>query len=230
TRHQHIITIEDPIEFLHTHKNCVVTQRELGQDTDSFGEALRSGLRQDPDVVLVGEMRDLDTIEMALRVAETGHLTLATLHTNTAASTITRIIDVFPAAQQPQIRTQLSNVLEGIMCQALLPNATGTGREMAMEILIPNSAIRNLIREDKTHQIYSIMQSGSDKYGMQTLNQSLAALYRKRAITLETALSISSNADELQELCGRHGSVVGVNSDAFSRGRPNALGYTDTER
>jgi twitching motility protein PilT len=205
TRHQHIITIEDPIEFLHTHKNCVVSQRELGVDTESFGAALRAGLRQDPDVVLVGEMRDLETIELALRVAETGHLTLATLHTNTAASTITRIIDVFPSTQQPQIRTQLSNVLEGIMCQSLLPKATGDGRVMAMEILIPNSAIRNVIREDKIHQIYSIMQTGADKYGMQTLNQSLAALYRSRAITLEMALSISSNEEELKELCGRRG-------------------------
>jgi twitching motility protein PilT len=202
-RHEHILTIEDPIEFLHTHKNCVVSQRELGTDTDSFAEALRSGLRQDPDVVLVGEMRDLETIEMALRVAETGHLTLATLHTNTAASTITRIIDVFPAIQQPQIRTQLSNVLEGIMCQALLPNSTGTGRVMAMEILVPNSAIRNLIREDKIHQIYSIMQTGNDKYGMQTLNQSLASLYRRRDITLEVALAISANQEELLDLVGR---------------------------
>jgi twitching motility protein PilT len=202
-RHEHILTIEDPIEFLHTHKNCVVSQRELGTDTDSFAEALRSGLRQDPDVVLVGEMRDLETIEMALRVAETGHLTLATLHTNTAASTITRIIDVFPAIQQPQIRTQLSNVLEGIMCQALLPNSTGTGRVMAMEILVPNSAIRNLIREDKVHQIYSMMQTGNDKYGMQTLNQSLAALYRRRDITLEVAMAISSNQEELLDLVGR---------------------------
>jgi twitching motility protein PilT len=202
-RHEHILTIEDPIEFLHSHKNCVVSQRELGSDTFSFAEALRSGLRQDPDVVLVGEMRDLETIEMALRVAETGHLTLATLHTNTAASTITRIIDVFPAVQQPQIRTQLSNVLEGIMCQALLPNSTGTGRVMAMEILVPNSAIRNLIREDKIHQIYSMMQTGNDKHGMQTLNQSLAALYRRRDITLETALAISSNQEELLDLVGR---------------------------
>lgn len=202
TRRQHILTIEDPIEYLHTHKNCVVSQRELGIDTSGFAEALRSGLRQDPDVVLVGEMRDLETIEMALRVAETGHLTFATLHTNTAASTITRIIDVFPGGQQPQIRTQLSNVLEGIMCQALLPNAAGNGRVMALEILIPNSAVRNLIREDKIHQIYSMMQTGQDKYGMQTLNQSLAALFRKRAITLETAFSISSNVNELQDLIG----------------------------
>ena len=207
-RHEHILTIEDPIEFLHTHKNCVVSQRELGTDTDSFAEALRSGLRQDPDIVLVGEMRDLETIEMALRVAETGHLTLATLHTNTAASTITRVIDVFPANQQPEIRTQLSNVLEGIMCQALLPNSTGDGRVMAMEILIPNSAVRNLIREDKIHQIYSMMQTGSEKYGMQTLNQSLARLYRERKITLETAVGISSNQEELLDLVGRGKSSV----------------------
>jgi twitching motility protein PilT len=203
SRSQHILTIEDPIEFLHEHKKCIVSQRELGSDTYSFAEALRSGLRQDPDVVLVGEMRDLETVEMALRVAETGHLTFATLHTNTAASTITRIIDIFPASQQAQIRTQLSNVLEGIMCQALLPNAAGNGRVMALEILVPNSAIRNLIREDKTHQIYSIMQSSAEKFGMQTLNQSLAGLYRKRAITIETALSISSNPKELEELCAQ---------------------------
>jgi len=205
SRHQHILTIEDPIEFLHTAKNCVVSQRELGADTFSFAEALRSGLRQDPDVVLVGEMRDLETVEMALRVAETGHLTLATLHTNTAASTITRVIDIFPSTQQAQIRTQLSNVLEGIMCQALLPNAAGNGRAMAMEILVPNSAIRNLIREDKVHQMYSIMQSSAEKFGMQTLNQSLASLYRKREITMEMGLTISPNPDELKDLCSRHG-------------------------
>lgn len=206
TRHQHILTIEDPIEYLHTHKSCVVSQRELGIDTSSFADALRAGLRQDPDVVLVGEMRDLETIEMALRVAETGHLTFATVHTNTAASTITRIIDVFPANQQANIRTQLSNVLEGIMCQALLPNATGNGRAMAMEILIPNSAVRNLIREDKIHQIYSMMQTGSDKYGMQTLNQSLAELFRKRSITREMAMEVSSNQGELEDLmAGRRG-------------------------
>jgi twitching motility protein PilT len=217
TRHQHIITIEDPIEFLHTHKNCVVSQRELGVDTNSFGDALRAGLRQDPDIVLVGEMRDLETIELALRVAETGHLTLATLHTNTAASTITRVIDVFPGAQQPQIRTQLANVLEGIMCQSLLPKAAGDGRVMAMEILIPNSAVRNVIREDKIHQIYSIMQTGADKHGMQTLNQSLAALYRERSITLEMALSISSNEEELMELCGKSVRTINGIEDSNSR-------------
>ncbi len=208
TRHEHILTIEDPIEFVHNHKNCVVSQRELGGDTLSFDSSLRTALRQDPDIVLVGEMRDVETIEMALRVAETGHLTFATLHTNTAASTINRIIDVFPARQQAQIRTQLSLVLEGILCQALLPNAAGNGRVMALEVLIPNSPIRNLIREDKIHQIYSMMQTGQDKYGMQTLNQSLAALHLKRQLTFETAMTISPNVDELKDLCGRKKSVI----------------------
>jgi twitching motility protein PilT len=202
-RHEHILTIEDPIEFLHTHKNCIVNQREVGSDTKSFANALRAALREDPDVVLVGEMRDLETIELALRIAETGHLTFATLHTNSAASTINRIIDVFPAEQQAQIRVQLSMVLEGILCQTLLPKASGDGRVLALEILVPNSAIRNLIREDKIHQIYSMMQAGQEKYGMQTLNQSLASLYHKRLITLEMALQRSSNPDELKELIER---------------------------
>ncbi len=202
-RHDHILTIEDPIEFLHNHKNCVVNQREVAADTHSFGSALRTALRQDPDVVLVGEMRDLETIEMALRIAETGHLTFATLHTNSAYSTINRIIDVFPAEQQAQVRTQLSLVLEGILCQSLLPNIAGDGRVMALEILVPNAAIRNLIREDKIHQIYSMMQTGQDKYGMQTFNQALASLVHKRHITLETAIQRSSNADELKELIDR---------------------------
>ncbi len=202
-RHDHILTIEDPIEFLHSHKNCLVNQREVAADTHSFGSALRTALRQDPDVVLVGEMRDLETIEMALRIAETGHLTFATLHTNSAYSTINRIIDVFPAAQQAQVRTQLSLVLEGILCQSLLPKASGDGRVMALEVLVPNSAIRNLIREDKIHQIYSMMQTGQDKFGMQTFNQSLATLSHKKLITLETAMQRSSNADELKELIDR---------------------------
>jgi twitching motility protein PilT len=202
-RHDHILTIEDPIEFLHNHKSCVVNQREVAADTHSFGAALRTALRQDPDVVLVGEMRDLETIEMALRIAETGHLTFATLHTNSAYSTINRIIDVFPAGQQAQIRTQLSLVLEGILCQALLPKASGDGRVMALEVLVPNAAIRNLIREDKIHQIYSMMQTGQDKFGMQTFNQSLATLFQKRMITAEVAMQRSSNADELKELIDR---------------------------
>jgi twitching motility protein PilT len=202
-RHDHILTIEDPIEFLHNHKNCVVNQREVAADTHTFGAALRTALRQDPDVVLIGEMRDLETIEMALRIAETGHLTFATLHTNSAYSTINRIIDVFPAEQQAQVRTQLSLVLEGVLCQTLLPKVAGDGRVMALEILIPNSAIRNLIREDKIHQIYSMMQTGQDKFGMQTFNQALASLYHKRQITLEIAMQRSSNADELRDLIER---------------------------
>jgi len=160
-------------------------------------------------VVLIGEMRDLETIESALRIAETGHLTFGTLHTNSASSTINRIIDVFPAHQQPQIRAQLSLVLEGIMCQSLLPKADGKGRAMAMEILVPNAAIRNLIREDKIHQIYSAMQSGQEKFGMQTFNQSLATLFLQKQITLEVALARSSNADELQEIINRGASIAG---------------------
>jgi twitching motility protein PilT len=202
-RHDHIVTIEDPIEFLHGHKSCLVNQREVHADTHSFGNALRAALRQDPDVVLIGEMRDLETIESALRIAETGHLTFGTLHTNSASSTINRIIDVFPAHQQPQIRAQLSLVLEGILCQALIPRASGTGRAMAMEVLIPNPAVRNLIREDKIHQIYSAMQTGQDKFGMQTFNQSLAALYHTKQISLQTALSRSSNPEELQDMINR---------------------------
>ncbi len=207
-RHEHIITIEDPVEFLHTHKGCVVNQRELHADTHSFANSLKSALRQDPDVVLIGEMRDLETIESALRIAETGHLTFGTLHTNSAAQTINRVVDVFPAHQQPQIRAQLSFVLEGILCQALLPRANGKGRVMAMEILVPNAAIRNLIREDKVHQIYSMMQTGQSKYGMQTFNQSLATLYFKKLISLQSALGRSSNPDELQEMISRGAGLV----------------------
>ena len=207
-RHDHIITIEDPIEFVHQNKNCLVNQREVHSDTKSFSDALRAALREDPDVVLIGEMRDLETIESALRIAETGHLTFATLHTNSASSTINRIIDVFPAHQQPQIRAQLSLVLEGILCQALLPRVGGQGRCMIMEIMVPNAAIRNLIREDKIHQIYSAMQSGQDKFGMQTFNQSLATAYFNKLITLETALQRSSQADELQEMINRGVGVV----------------------
>ena len=216
-RHDHILSIEDPIEFLHNHKNCIVNQREVAADTHSFGSALRTALRQDPDVVLVGEMRDLETIEMALRIAETGHLTFATLHTNSAYSTINRIIDVFPASQQAQVRTQLSLVLEGIMCQSLLPKASGDGRVMALEILIPNAAIRNLIREDKIHQIYSMMQTGQDKFGMQTFNQALATAYHKKQITLDVAMQRTSNADELKDLIER-GS--GLNTSYTGQGKP----------
>jgi len=202
-RDEHMITIEDPIEFLHNHKRCLVNQREVHADTHSFANSLRAALREDPDVVLIGEMRDLETIESALRIAETGHLTFGTLHTNSAASTINRIIDVFPSHQQSQIRAQLSLVLEGILCQSLLQKVGGNGRVMAMEILVPNAAVRNLIREDKIHQIYSAMQSGQDKFGMQTFNQSLAMLYFQKQITLEMALQRSSMPDELQDLINR---------------------------
>ena len=180
-RAEHILTIEDPIEYIHNHKGCLVNQREVHSDTNSFTMALRAALREDPDVVLIGEMRDLETIEAALRIAETGHLTFATLHTNSAAQTINRIIDVFPAHQQGQIRTQLSLVLEGIVCQTLLRKASGPGRIVALEIMVPTPAIRNLIREDKIHQIYSAMQTGQEKLGMQTLNQCLTTLYLQQA-------------------------------------------------
>ena len=203
TRHEHIITVEDPIEFVHEHKKCLVNQREVGADTSSFARALRAALREDPDVVLIGEMRDLETVEAALRTAETGHLTFGTLHTNSAASTINRIIDVFPAHQQSQIRTQLSMVLEAVLCQALLPRADRKGRVMAMEILVPTAAIRNLIREDKVHQVYSMMQAGQEKHGMQTFNQSLLWLYRRGWITLELARQRSHNVDELQSMIDR---------------------------
>jgi twitching motility protein PilT len=219
-RHDHILTIEDPIEFLHNHKNCLVNQREVNADTRGFAEALRTALRQDPDVVLVGEMRDLETIESALRIAETGHLTFATLHTNSAASTINRIIDVFPSDQQAQVRAQLSLVLEGILCQALVPKGDGRGRAMALEILMPNPAIRNLIREDKVHQIYSMMQTGQDKYGMQTFNQALASLYHKRQISMEVALQRSSNTDELRELIERGSGLNTGNGDGAAGVKP----------
>ena len=222
-RHGHILTIEDPIEHLHSHKNCLVNQREVHSDTHSFAAALRAALREDPDIVLIGEMRDFETVEAALKIAETGHLTFGTLHTNSAASTINRIIDVFPAHQQSQIRTQLSLVLEGIVCQALLPMARGAGRAAALEILVPTPGIRNLIREDKVHQIYSAMQTGQEKAGMQTMNQSLATLYHNRQITLETALGQSSYREELQAMINRGVGVVpgaGLGCPAPSGTRP----------
>jgi twitching motility protein PilT len=208
-REGHIITIEDPIEYLHRHGKCLVNQRELRADVDSFADALRAALREDPDVVLIGEMRDLETIEATLRVAETGHLTFATLHTNSAAQTINRIVDVFPSHQQAQIRAQLSMVLEGILCQALLPKASGTGRALALEILVPNPAIRNLIREDKVHMIYGAMQTGQERHGMQTFNQSLAHLVHSRQITRQVALQHSSLPDELDGMLSRGGAPGG---------------------
>src|SRR5262245_47131067 len=199
-RHEHIMTIEDPIEYLHPHKNCLINQREVGADTRSFKTALKYILRQDPDVVLVGEMRDLETIEAALVIAETGHIGFATLHTNSAVQTINRILDVFPPYQQPQVRAQMSFVLEGIMSQSLLAKASGAGRVLALEVMIPNPAIRNLIREDKVHQIYSSMQVGQAKFGMQTFNQSLASLLQKRLISQEEAFGRTSDPEELKNI------------------------------
>jgi len=201
-RHEHIVTIEDPIEYLHPHKSCLVNQREVGSDTKGFKQALKYVLRQDPDVVLVGEMRDLETIEAALTLAETGHLCFATLHTNSCVQTINRIVDVFPPYQQTQIRAQLSFVLEGVLSQTLIPKATGKGRVLALEVMIPNPAIRNLIREDKLHQIYSQMQVGQEKFGMQTMNQSLFNLHQRRLITLDDALGRSTDPDELRQMLG----------------------------
>ena len=221
-RKDHILTIEDPIEFVHQHQGCLVNQREVHSDTQSFSNALRAALREDPDIVLIGEMRDLETVEAALRIAETGHLTFGTLHTNSAAQTINRIIDIFPAHQQSQIRTQLSLVLEGIVCQALLPKIGG-GRVVSLEIMVPTPAIRNLVREDKIHQIYSAMQTGQEKFGMQTANQSLATLYMKKLITLDSAMTASSNREELQEMINRGvGVVAGAGLGRVGAPRPVA--------
>ncbi len=200
-RKGHIITIEDPIEFIHRHQNCIVNQREVGTDTQSFANALKYALRQDPDIVLVGEMRDLETIESALTIAETGHLTFATLHTNSAAQTINRIIDVFPPHQQSQVRAQLAFVLEGVVTQTLLQKAAGKGRAMACEILVATPAIRALIRDDKVHQIYSAMQAGK-KHGMQTLADSLYQLYMAREVSLEECLRVSSDQNEFLRMIG----------------------------
>jgi twitching motility protein PilT len=207
-RQEHIVTIEDPIEFIHPHKKCIVNQREVGADTASFKRALKSILRQDPDVVLVGELRDLETIEAALTIAETGHICFGTLHTNSCAQTINRIVDVFPTNQQQQIRTQLSFVLEGVISQTLLPKALGKGRVCALEIMVPNMAIRALIRDDKVHQIYSQMQMGQDKYGMQTMNQALFGLWHKKLITTDTALSRSSDPDELRQMMANPSAIL----------------------
>ncbi len=197
TRQDHIITIEDPIEFVHRNKSCLVNQREVGSDTGGFNEALRRVLRQDPDIVLIGEMRDMETIEAGLTLAETGHLTFATLHTSDCVQTINRIIDVFPAHQQSQIRTQLSFVLEGVMCQQLVPMQDGRGRAMCQEVMTPNSAIRSLIREDKCHQILSHIQTGA-KLGMKTMNQSLYELYKRSLITWDDALHYTQDPEDLK--------------------------------
>ncbi len=197
----HILTIEDPIEFVHPHKNCIVNQREVGADSHSFHEALKHALRQDPDYILVGEMRDLETIEMALMAAETGHLVFATVHTNSAVATISRLVNVFPSHQQPQIRQLLAATLQGVMTQQLIPNSGKSGRSLAMELMIPNMAIRNLIREDKMHQIYGVMQSGQTGSGMMTMNQSLAELVRKGMLTKQDAMGYSLLPDELGKMC-----------------------------
>ncbi len=202
-RHEHIITIEDPIEYLHPHKGCIVNQREVGADTAGFKVALKYILRQDPDIVLIGEMRDLETIEAALTTAETGHLVFGTLHTNSAVQTINRIIDVFPPYQQSQVRAQISFVLEGVLSQQLIPKAGGKGRVLGLEVMISNPAIKNLIREDKVHQIYSIMQVGQAKFGMQTMNQSLYTLYTKGLLTLDVAMGRSSDPEELRNMIAR---------------------------
>jgi twitching motility protein PilT len=203
-RHDHIMTIEDPIEFLHRHKNCIVNQREIGPDAISFAEALRGALRQDPDVILLGEMRDLETIATALTAAETGHLVFATLHTQDAPSTVDRLIDVFPAAQQEQIRVQIASTLQAIVTQTLVPTIDGAGRVPAVEILYPDDAVRNLIRQAKVEQIYSIMQTGTQR-GMQTLEQALVDLVVRGKISQDTAISRSSRPDQLIGLLKRGG-------------------------
>jgi len=203
-RHDHIMTIEDPIEFLHRHKNCIVNQREIGPDALSFAEALRGALRQDPDVILLGEMRDLETIATALTAAETGHLVFATLHTQDAPSTVDRLIDVFPAAQQEQIRVQIASTLQAIVTQTLVPTIDGAGRVPAVEILFPDDAVRNLIRQAKVEQIYSIMQTGTQR-GMQTLEQALVDLVARGKISQDTAIARSSRPDQLIGLLKRGG-------------------------
>jgi twitching motility protein PilT len=202
-RQSHIITVEDPIEFLHEHKSCVVNQREVNTDTTSFGAALRRVLRQDPDIVLIGEMRDMETIKAALTVAETGHLVFATLHTNSCVQSVNRIIDVFPPHEQTQIRTVLSFVLEGVLTQQLIPKGNTQGRVLGVEVMVPTAAVRNLIREEKVHQIYSQMQVGQEKFGMRTMNQSLLDLYQRRQITRDEALRRSPNLEEFTQMIAR---------------------------
>jgi twitching motility protein PilT len=202
SKHCHIMTVEDPIEFLHKHKEAVVNQREVGEDTHNFKNALKHVLRQDPDIILVGEMRDLETIEIALTAAETGHLVMATLHTQDAAQTIDRVIDVFPPHQQQQVRVQLAGALQGVVCQQLLRTADGKGRVVATEVLVATPAIRNLIREGKTHQIYSAMQAGA-KFGMATMDQHLAELVKKGKVTYDAALEKCHHVEDFERLCGR---------------------------
>lgn len=218
-KRDHILTIEDPIEYVHPHKNCLVNQREVGADTEDFNTALRYVLRQDPDVVLVGELRDLETMKAALTISETGHLTFATLHTNGCVQTINRMIDAFPPHQQAQIRAQLSFVLQGVVSQQLIPKASGNGRTVAAEVMIPTPAIRNLIREDKAHQIYSAMQVGQEKSAMQTMNQALVELYETNQITLEEAMRRTTDRDELE-------SMLADGSGRQKRRRSSDINYT----
>jgi twitching motility protein PilT len=201
-RREHIVTLEDPIEFIHQHRGCIVNQREVYADTHSFSEALKHVLRQDPDVVLIGEMRDLETAASALTVAETGHLVLSTLHTNSSVQTINRIIDIFPEQQQPQVRAQLSLILHAVVSQQLIPRVEGRGRVLAVEVMIPNPAIRNLIREAKIHQIYSQLQVGQAKFGMQTMSQSLLDLYTRKLISYEETMGHATEPDELRSMLG----------------------------
>ncbi len=201
-RHEHVVTVEDPIEFVHEHRCCLVNQREVLSDTHGFADALRHVLRQDPDIVLVGEMRDLETVASALTVAETGHLVLSTLHTNSAVQTINRIIDIFTSNQQPQVRAQLSLVLQGVVSQQLIPRVDGKGRVLSVEVMIPNPAIRNLIREEKIHQIYSQMQVGQIKFGMQTMSQSLVDLYQRRLISYDEAMGHATEPNEVRTMLG----------------------------
>src|SRR3982750_2920827 len=218
-RKGHIITVEDPIEFIHRHQSCIINQREVGTDTKSFATALKYSLREDPDVILVGEMRDLETIQATLTIAETGHLALATLHTNSAAESINRIIDVFPAHQQSQVRAQLSFVLEGIVTQTLLQKASGKGRALAAEVLVVTPAIRALIRDDKVHQIYSMMQSGK-KYGMQTMNDALYNLYMNKTVALEEVLRATHDQAELMRMIG----IAPESEGAAKNGSPAMAG------
>ncbi len=212
-RHDHIVTIEDPIEFVHKHKGCLVNQREIGADTKSFVNALKYILRQDPDVVFIGEMRDLETMQAALTISETGHLVFATLHTNSAVQTVNRVVDAFPAHQQSQVRAQMAFVVEAVIAQQLIPRLDGKGRVLAAEVMISTPAIRNLIREDKIHQIYSQMQVGQTKHGMQTMNQSLLNLYMRKLISLDDALGRSMDPEELRQMMSspsQHRNVSGA--------------------
>ena len=223
-RRGHIITVEDPIEFSHRHRNCIINQREVGADTRSFASALKYALREDPDVILIGEMRDLETIQAALTIAETGHLVFATLHTNSAAEAINRIIDVFPSHQQSQVRAQLAFVLEGIITQVLLPKLTGRGRAMAAEVLVVTPAIRALIRDDKVHQIYSLMQSGK-KFGMQTMNDALYQLYVNRLVSADECTRSSGDPNEFLRMIGK-----GPMDDGGSGSLPHPTGNRGTDR